>query len=577
MFFVYILSLVLIWLVFFIFSKKRIKKIWLILLGISSLIMVYALHPNIRIYSVHGFVHTGIVYQLLNGNIPPYNPFLGGHVIYYPWGWHCVAALITKILNITPFYAFAIINIVSLFLAMVLVYKISGLLIEDEKANIFSVIISIFAITIMDRHVNSHLERLLHIKIPIDYRVIPVFDKFSHVNGLPIGLVFFLLFVYSIIKLFQNKNVTFSAIASLISILSCGFFYPLMLPGIVASTVFICLASIMYHNNGCFTHDLKKITLLVSVMFVAILSLTPYLLILISAIRTNVQFFNLEIMRVNAIKYFVITVPILVIIWIEKNFLKHKLNKQALVILLSVILANLSCFIFIRLPLESQYKYCILSTVTLGIVGGIAFSNMNRGFKKLLVFILLLLFIAPLYRKIQFKLSFRKNAPDASALYFEKGRYIYCKNSEENELYQWIREHTEKNAIFIDSELTIPVFAQRQLFIGMDRKETRRGLMRGMSDIWGVEPGYGYRIDTFLRLINGYDPDLLNRRQALVKSIYDTKKNLNDEKMKEFFDSHKNIYFVVRTKKIKHKFNQAKFKQVFRSSKGHILIYQKGS
>ena len=93
----------------------------------------------------------------------------------------------------------------------------------------------------------------------------------------------------------------------------------------------------------------------------------------------------------------------------------------------------------------------------------------------------------------------------------------------------------------------------------------------------GGGPGYSYRIDTFLRLINGYDPDLLNRRQALVKSIYDTKKNLNDEKMKEFFDSHKNIYFVVRTKKIKHKFNQAKFKQVFRSSKGHILIYKKGS
>ena len=132
-YFLVLSSLVVIWLAFFVFSKKDMPKVGLLLLGLSPSILIYVFNPDFRIYSFHGFMHSGIVYQLLNGTIPPDNPAFSGLPLHYPWGWHCVAALITKVFNITPFYSFAISNIVSLFLSMVLVYKISRLVIKNEK------------------------------------------------------------------------------------------------------------------------------------------------------------------------------------------------------------------------------------------------------------------------------------------------------------------------------------------------------------------------------------------------------------------------------------------------------------
>ena len=547
------------------------------LLGISPLIMIYALNPNLRIYSFHGFMHSGVVYQLLNGNIPPFNPVLGEQVIRYPWGWHCVASLITKVLAITPFNAFALINIFSLCLAMVLVYKISQLVIEDEKANIFSIIISIFAISIMDLYLDFRLSRLLHISIPFEVRGVPIFDRFSNSNGIPIGLIFFLLSLFSVIKLFQNGKAGVNTLLYLISVLGCGFFYPAMLPGIAASTVLICLVNVILNKNGYFARDLKKVILLISALLLGILFLMPYFFSVTSGVKTQIQFFNLKTMHVKIVKYLMVTLPILVIIYINRAFFQHEVNKTAIIILFSVIVATLSCNIFISLPLETECKYFKLSTVTLGIVGGIAFYAMNQGYKKLVVFILLLLFLAPLYRHVQWKLRFQKKAPHVSHLYVEKGRCLYTKNSEENELYHWIRNHTDKNSIFIDSELTIPVLAQRQLFIGMDREAPFRPAPMGMKGIWGGQPGYGWTIDAFLRLMNGYDPDLIDRRQALVKGIYDINQKLTNKEMKAFFNTHKNMYVVVRTKELEDKFNQEKFDQIFRSSKGHFLVYQQGS
>ncbi|MBW1854084.1 MAG: hypothetical protein JRJ00_05290 [Deltaproteobacteria bacterium] len=563
-------------LAFFIFSKKKIQKIWPMLLGISPLIMIYALNSNLRIYSFHGFMHTGVVYQLLNGNIPPFNPVLGGQVMHYPWGWHCLAAFFTQLLTITPFYSFALINIVLLFFSMVLIYKISRLLIEDERANIFSVIVSLFAISPMDLYLNFRLIRLLHIKLPLEIRGVPAFDKFSNINGVPVGLVFFLLFLYSIIKLFQQKRVGSNGVLFFISVVGCGFFYPVMLPVIAASTVLVCSASVVINKDRYLAYDLKKIIIVVGLGLTAMVMLMPYFFSITAGMKTSIQFFDPNNASANILRYLVVTVPILLIIYINRNFLKDKLNRTVIFILLSVIVASFSCYIFISLPLESEYKYFMLSTVTLGILGGTAFYAMNHGFKKIVVFILLLLFLAPLYRNARWKSRFMNNVTDVSSLYAEKGRYLYSRNSEENELYQWVRNHTDKNSIFIDSELTIPVLAQRQLFIGMDRESTSKPLPAAMKGTNG-SPGYGFTIDTFLRRVYGYDSALIDKRRAIVKSIYNPNQKLTDSEVETLFNAYENTYIVVRTKALEDKFRQGKLNQVFRSSKGHFILYQKES
>ncbi|HVP57161.1 MAG TPA: hypothetical protein VMU02_03600, partial [bacterium] len=90
------------WLGFFL-AGKRIPKIWLVALGVAPVALIYVLNPEFRVYSFHSFMHAGIIYQILNGNIPPTDPLLAGHAVAYPWGGHLIAAGLSRVFDITPF------------------------------------------------------------------------------------------------------------------------------------------------------------------------------------------------------------------------------------------------------------------------------------------------------------------------------------------------------------------------------------------------------------------------------------------------------------------------------------------
>lgn len=586
-------SLAVFWLIFFIFSKKRIPKLCSVLLGLSPLILIYILNPNLRIFSFHGFRHAGIVYQLLQGSIPPINPLLAGEVLQHPWGWHCVAALITRIFDITPFSSFAVINIISLCLAMVLVYKISQLVYKDEKANTFSVLIALFAITIMDLYVVGNLHSLFNLNIPFEHRGIPIWDKFSNSNGVPLGIVFFLLSMFSLIKLFQSKNLWGSTLLFLFSLLGCGFLYPAFLPGIIASTGLLCLVNLFSSRQGDFARDAKKIILLAGALAVGILSLSPYFLSITSGLKSQLQLFNLPWMSIKMIRFAAVTFPLLIIIFFNRRYLLHNTNRAALTVLVTFVIATLCCNIIFSLPLDTEVKFFMLSTMTMGIIGGIAIHAMSQRLNKLLVFFIVLLFLAPFYRQVQVKLLFQKDDPPVSDLYYERGKYLYSTSGEENELYQWIRNHTEKNSPVIDLQLTIPVLAQRQLFIGMDSEAPLKRTPRGMKDVFGGVAGYTSTIDSFLRFVNCYDPDLIDTRQAFVETLFGVNKKLTAAQMESLFTTYKNMCVVVRAKgmytvvrtqgayvmltrnALKRRFAASHFTQVFRSSQGNFLVFQK--
>ena len=586
-------ALVVTWLIFFIFSGRKIPKLYSLLLGLSPLILLYVLNPNLRIFSFHGFRHAGIVYQLLQGNIPPLNPLLAGQVLQHPWGWHCIAALFTRMFNLTPFYSFAVINIISLFLAMVLVYKISQLLCKDEKANTFSVIIALFAVTIIDLYLVRSLSSLLKLSIPFEHRGIPIVDKFSNSNGVPLGTVFFLLSLFSLTRLFQGKNLWSTILLFLFSLLGCGFLYPAFLPGIIVSTGLLCLINLFSPPQGDFARDLKKIILLAGILALGMVCLSPYLLSITSGLKSELHLFNLRWMSVKMIRFTVVTFPLLIVIFINRRYLLNNTNRTARIVLATVVLATLSCNIIFSLPLDTEVKFFMLSAMTMGILGGIAFCGLYQRFNKLVSFFIILLFLSPFYRQAQVKLLFQKDDPPVSELYYEKGRYLYSTSAEENELYQWIRNHTKKTSPLIDLQLTIPVLAQRQLFIGMDSEAPLKRAPLGMKDVFGGVAGYTSTIDSFLRFVNCYDPDLIETRQAFVETLYGANEKLTTEEMKSLFEAHENMYVVVRAKGmytviktqgsyvmlptniIKRRFADARFTQVFRSSKGNFLVFQK--
>ena len=215
-------------------SGRRIRRPWLVVWGVAPVILVYALNPGFRVSSFHSFMHGGIVYRILGGDVPPGDPLVAGYAVHYPWGTHLVAAAISLALRTTPFYALAVLNVAALAAVLVIIYRISCLLTEDRLANILSVMVACYAVT----PVIPEMLRPLPAGFPTEIRGIPIIHKFITVNNLPVGLVFFLLALHAAMRLYAPGGIRRAhAIRLLVWTSACGFFYPAFLPGLVGGAV----------------------------------------------------------------------------------------------------------------------------------------------------------------------------------------------------------------------------------------------------------------------------------------------------------------------------------------------------
>ncbi|MHC4457022.1 MAG: hypothetical protein ACYS0I_08005 [Planctomycetota bacterium] len=500
-----------------------------------------------------------MVYKILDGEIPPSNALMAGKKLPYPWGYEYIAAKITDIFNITPFYSFAIINIISLTVCMMLIYQISRLLIKDEKANILSVIISLFGSTVLNSYLMMRLRR---ISILTESRGVPVWEKFPNVNGIPLGLVFYLLFLYSVIRIFVDNKPRWMALLFFLSITGYYFVYPQFLPGIMASIVLICLVNIVFKRKENLARHLRKSLLIIGLLIISTLIMYPYISSISSGMKSHLQIFKLSSLLTNTKNYFVLCFPILLVIFLSRKFLAENLDKRVLIIILTVVAATFCCYIFICLPFASEYKFLVLSVVTLGILGGISFGAMRQRWNKSIIFILLLIFMFPAFSNIYTKLRHYENLPSR---YVEKGKYLYSKNTEENQLYEWIRKETNTDDVFIDSEVILPILAQRPLFVAWNKKGKRPATI--------LYPGYGF-IWRFVQLVWGYDIDLVVSRNNIVNTIYRSNRELTSKQKEELLASGTNAYLIVRKAFLRKPFAREGFNEVFRSSKGNFLVYR---
>jgi hypothetical protein len=390
-----------------------------------------------------------------------------------------------------------------------------------------------------------------------ELRIIPVFKKFFNINGVPIGLVFFLLFVYAIIKILENKNTWFYAILTLVSILGCGFFYLPMAPGIPATTLALTALWLMLARTNYFAGTAKPVILTIGAVIIGTFLLGPYVLSASSGVSQSIELFNFSFVLENCVNYLIAAGPLLIITLMNIKYLVNRLNSRVFLVLLVVMMGNAACYLFIHIPDSAEYKFLLLSTVTLGILAGLALHNMKRWCHKTVVLILMLLFLFPSY-----EVTLRKSKkPGHRPVYIEDGKNILFAAEEENELYQWIKPNTPKDSVFIDLELKIPVYAQRRLFIGMDRPDGKK------------EIGYGLYIDDILHIRNGIDSHMIAKRKTLVKNIYGLDDTLPRKEILDYLAT-EDIYVIVRTEILSRDFDKGGFKEVFSSSQKHFIIYR---
>jgi hypothetical protein len=522
---------------------------------------MYALNPNNRVFSYHGFIHAGIVYQVLNGTIPPLNPLLGGEPLLYPWGYHLLAAGISRSLNLSPAYSFAVMNVAFAALAMVLAYKISQTLVSSRSHNLLSALLTLAGATVFNKQMIDLI--IYHVHINIENLAIPYFIKFTNVNAAPLGIVLYLLFLLSYIKINQLGKYTLLYGAFLfLSVAGCGFFYPLIFPGIFVCTATLFVAEIALMSTDLQDNKYKIFATKLIVIVVAGLLVLPYLNSLTGGdVAGKAEILSPTHVKRNALSCLVIALPVIALILSNFSTLKKTLNRYPTIVLLASALANMVAYVVFHLHGNNELKLFILSMASLGILGGISLRASINYPKKHLAALILIPFLVPAISVLWQNLN---DYADRPIIYQEDGRNITHTDPEKNELYQWIRSNTAKEAVFMDLDLDIAVFAQRQLFIAKDTMHSGKIL---------VQLGYGITMEELLGAQSGYAPQLLSKRNELIDRLYDTKQELPLTELHVAAASLGEIYLIARSKEMQERFASPDLELVFMTSNRQFGIY----
>ena len=544
-----------------IFFKKPPRVIWAAVFGTLVILGVHLLNPNNRVYSSHGFMHAGIVYEILNGNIPPSNPLLGRMPLLWPWGYHFLAAAFVWSLNVSPPWAFAIINVLALQGIVFLVYRTSGLLIRDSRANIFSVILSIFGATFVDWKIAGFFDRSLGLFV--ESKATPAFARFANSSGMPLGLLFYFLFIYAVLLIF-NKTEKWRRllIVLLISIVGTGFLYFQMLPGLLGSfgALFLFRLYCLLKNktrNGAFKLFFTTIT-----VGLGCLILLPYALSLTTGARGKINILTPSWMWHNFTGIFFVSLPVLTLILISRKHLKHRGARQPIQDFIFLTLGVSATYICLHFPANNEYKFLAQAMAMLGILGGITLSFYCNGKMRYIVLLVTLIFSNVFFRDVEYKL--RKWFSELP--YQEAGRKILM-TGEEGELYEWLANNTPSDIMVVDTDLKVPFLAQRQLFIPQDK---------WIDGQVKLQPGIGLHMRLLFIEGSGYNPDLVDYRYRILDEIYDPETKLDNEELTEFFLTHENILIVVRRRELAGRFTADKFDLVFNSSNSNFKVYRPG-
>jgi hypothetical protein len=335
-----------------------------------------------------------------------------------------------------------------------------------------------------------------------------------------------------------------------------------MFPGILACTATLFVAEIILMSTNSQARKYNIFTTKMIVIVVAVLFVLPYINSLTgSDVTGKTEILSLTYVKRNALSCFVIALPVIALILVNYSTLKKTLNKYPTIVLLASAFANMLAYVVFHLHANNELKLFILSMASLGILGGISLFSSTKWPKKHLAALILIPFLVPAISVLWMNIN---EYADRPVTYHEDGINIFHTDAEKKELYQWIRSNTDQDAIFMDLDLDLPVFAQRQLFIGKDTKRNGKIL---------VQLGYGITMKELLGAQSGYAQQLLRQRNELIDRLYDTKQELPLTELHDAAARVGKIYIIARSREMQERLASPDFELVFMTSNLQFGIY----
>jgi hypothetical protein len=541
--------------------RSRIHPAWLLLPAIAPFAIVYLASPASRVYSTHGFMHLGIVYQIEAGNVPPNSPLLGEAHLNYPWLNHYFVARLIHWFDVSPATLFALCNLLCLALTLVLLYRAALVIDGDRTAAVFAASLAVFGNTLFNVGPFAVAFRRL-IDVPVSEGRALAALKYLRLNNMPVGLVFFALFLYAGLRIFARREQPGWAdyLLLAIAILGSGWLYPPTWLALMGSLGIVTAAFALRQGRAGW----PRLIAVCAWSGIAVLAVMPYL----NSFRTGTEsVLSVETtvwsMSAKGVRLALGLLPVALLALWKRDTVRGWMRKQPDgIAALAWIVATCGLMYVVLDTKENEYKYLILSCFTLGVMAGGLHAAIFRQHRVIWA-VVSVMFLAAACSDWIFLWESR-HAPVADA-FVDSGRYIRHADPAQASLYEWIGTRTPGNAVVIDSYLTMPVFGRRALYAGLDMRRDA-GAMAGM-DGWNFTAGK-------LLWQEGHRRELVQARTGVAKRILDAAGPLRDADVLELERTNRTrpVYVVSRTAAVTSRLaGDPRFVETFSSGAGAVF------
>jgi hypothetical protein len=478
-----------------------------LLLGLLPTVFVYAVNPLHRIYSFHGFFHLGVVYRILWADLPPENPIFAGAPPLYPWACHMIAAALSRSLTISPAWAFTLINLCCLVVTLVLIFLTAKRAFVERSAALIAVLLAIFGLGFTSTlHFNGPLLR--RFGIFLEFRGLPPAMYFFEIQADAFGLAFYSLFLFSVLRLVGRRpqESQWRALATLAAaLIGAGFFYPFYF----TAALLCAFAIVAMLAAGRLVPPAIVIGVL-GVAIVSALAVFPYLLSLVEPKAPEAHIHlapGLGYALRKLAMYLALVAPLGLVMASERGSLVaiwRARPAESRVLLAAVVVPSLLYFVTAA-PLADEFKFQSIAVIGIGILGAPCLAAFHRR-RPRFAFLVVTAFLLPMASEVVFTAIEPWSVVDPVV---ERGTAILAADPDQEDLYGWIRNESPRDAVFVDTWRTIPVLGQRALYVALDGRPTN-----GRMDGWKISS------DDFLKLIQGYSADAVDRRFRVARAFY---------------------------------------------------------
>ena len=497
--------------VFFAAVRRAASGYVLLLLGVVPSALVYAANPLHRVYSFHGFLHLSIVYRILCGSLPPEDPLFAGRPLLYPWGYHLTAAGLSRALDLSPAWVFALINLCSLLCCLVFLYRTAQRVTGDKETAVFAVLLSVYGLSFTSTaHLIGPVQRYLGIFL--EFRGLPPSTYFTELQADGTGLAFYALFLLSLTGSLMSPRFSLGDVMLVLALIGAGIFYPFYFVAALGSGLHAAALALALRQIS-----LRKAAIVCGLLVFAAIVVLPYLLALVAekAPAGSIALVSSPAYAIGKLRLYLMHVAVFVsLMLIERGALLASWRARRIesgIILAAFVAASL-LYLLTRAPLADEFKFLTIAVVALGVLGAPAVRELHDAHPRIAACVITL-FLVPFASHLVLT-GFETWT--VTEPFTEQGTQIRATDPDQEALYSWIRNRAPCDAVFIDTRRAIAVFGERVLYVGLDDGE------RAPHDAEHPRGMDGWKISArdVLTFIEAHPESEIARRSGLARAFY---------------------------------------------------------